>query len=69
MSDDLPGKLSEMDIEAFLNLRNWLEEAIKAAGAEVTDAGMGGGRADIGFRLDGAQFGLSVWPRNMRQCK
>lgn len=53
----------EMDIEAFLNMRNWLEDAVTAKGARVTDAGIGMGAADLGIELDGWGYSLSIRPR------
>lgn len=60
-NEDTP--LEEMDIEAFMNIRNWLKNALTTQGAEITDAGMGMGRADLGFKLEGAQFSVSIRPR------
>lgn len=58
--------LDEMDVEAFLNAREWLEKALVSAGAIVTDAGVGGGRADVGIMLNGAPFSVQLKPRLMR---
>jgi len=52
----------DMDVEAFLNLRNWLEKAITEKGAEMFDAGIGGGQADIGFELEGMKYRVSIKP-------
>lgn len=66
MSDDNFGKtLDEMDTTAFMNVRNWVEDALKAKGAEVTDAGIGAGRADLGVKIDGMPFGISIRPRRL----
>lgn len=62
--DDFGKTLDEMDLEAFMNMRDWLEKAVTDAGATVTDAGVGGGKADIGISLEGHSYGLSIWPRN-----
>lgn len=51
------------DIESFFNLRNWLSDLLKKAGCHMTDAGMGMGKADLGFTLEGQQYGVSIWPR------
>jgi len=51
-----------MDLEAFFNLRQWLQQAIEAAGAKVQGAGIGRGQADISFELEGCSFSVSVWP-------
>jgi len=55
--------LDEMDVEAFLNMREWLEKAVEAAGAEVTDAGVGAGKADLGILLEGHGYSISIRPR------
>jgi len=55
-----------MDIEAFTNARSWLEKALTDAGATITDGGMGGGHADIGFELGGMPYGLQLRPRPVR---
>jgi len=52
----------DMDVQAFLNLRNWLEDAIKAKGAKMFDAGIGCGQADIGFELEGMNYRVSIKP-------
>ncbi len=57
--------LDEMDVEAFYNIREWLREAIEGKGAEITDQGIGMGKADIGFELDGAPFMVTIRPRKM----
>lgn len=51
------------DIEAMFNLREWLENILKANGCELTDSGLGMGAADLGFKHQGASFGISIWPR------
>ncbi len=58
--------LDEMDIEAFLNMRDWFEAAIEKHGGKVIDGGMGFGRADIGVELDGVKFGVQIRPRPIR---
>lgn len=55
--------VDEMDIEAFTNARTWLVEALRDGGAEITDGGVGVGRADTGFILDGMPFQVSLRPR------
>ena len=57
--------LDEMDVEAFFNMREWLREAIEAKGAEITDQGIGMGKADIGFMLHGAPFMVTIRPRKI----
>jgi hypothetical protein len=67
MADDDFGKtLDEMDVTAFMNVRDWVEDALKAKGGEITDAGIGMGQADLGVRIDGMPFGISIRPR--RDC-
>ncbi len=55
--------LCDMDIEAFLNLREWVESALQAQGAKITDTGMGFGVADIGISIDGMPFSIQLKPR------
>lgn len=62
---DFGNSLEEMDLEAFMNTRSWLEKALTDAGAEVTDAGIGMGQADVGINLQGAPFSVSIKPRPM----
>lgn len=65
MANDFGETLDEMDLEAFLNIRDWMEDAIKSKGGVITDAGIGMGKADLGFELDGAPFGVQIKPRSM----
>lgn len=51
------------DPETLLNSRDWLEAAIIAKGAKIVDSGIGAGGADLGFVLDGCEFGISLRPR------
>lgn len=62
---DFGKTLDEMDIEGFFNTREWLERVITDAGATVTDAGIGAGKADLGIILNGAPFAISIYPRPM----
>ena len=55
--------LTEMDAMAFLNIRNWVENALKAQGAKVTGAGVGCGQADIDIEVDSGRFNVSIKPR------
>jgi len=55
--------LDEMDIEAFLNIRDWFENAITKKGGKIIDAGMGCGRADLGVELEGHEYSVSIRPR------
>lgn len=63
MADHPPTPLSEMDVTAFLNMRTWFEDAIKAKGGKITDGGIGLGRADIGVDIDGCGYSVSIRPR------
>ena len=55
--------LEEMDLEAFLNIRDWLEKALVDNGAIITDGGMGMGKADVGILLEEMPFSISIKPR------
>ncbi len=57
--------LSKMDIEAFLNMRDWFETAITNHGGKIIDGGMGVGKADIGVELDGCEFSVQIRPRSV----
>jgi hypothetical protein len=59
---DFGETLDEMDTEAFMNVRTWLEKALSDAGAEITHGGMGAGRADVGIHLEGMPYALSIRP-------
>jgi hypothetical protein len=65
-NDDFGKTLDEMDVGAFMSIRTWVEEALEAKGAKVTDAGIGAGRADLGVLIDGMPFGISIRPRPVR---
>ncbi len=54
--------LQDMDVEAFLNMRKWLEEAVTAKGARLTGGGIGMGQADIQISLDGCDYWISIKP-------
>lgn len=62
-NDDFGKTLDEMDVTAFMNVRTWVEEALEAKGAKITDAGIGMGQADLGVVIDGMPFGISIRPR------
>lgn len=51
------------DWSALMNMRNWLEEAIKAKGAKVTGAGAGMGQADLDIELEGFAYDITIKPR------
>lgn len=44
--------------------REFVSKALEAAGAEITDGGFGCGSADLGFRVNGVQFGVKIWKRD-----
>lgn len=56
------GGLASMDVEAFLNMRNWLQEALEAKGAKIWGAGIGCGQADVSIDLDGFSYNVSIRP-------
>lgn len=56
--------LKDMDIEAFLNMRDWFQDAITAKGGKIIDTGMGAGRADIGIEIEGYEYGVQIIPRD-----
>ena len=51
------------DPETLLNSRNWLEKALKSAGAKFDgSAGIGCGQADIDIKLEGCRYNVSIKP-------
>lgn len=50
------------DMEAALNMRDWLERACEAAGAKRFGGGIGFGQADIDINLEGCRFNVSIRP-------
>jgi len=61
-SDSNKEAYDDMDVEVFMNLRDWLEGCITEKGAKVVDAGIGFGQADIGFILEGMKYRVSIKP-------
>ncbi len=66
MADTFGTTLPEMDLEAFMNIRDWLDKALTDAGAEITYGGIGVGRADTAFNLDGMPYEVSIRPKPVR---
>lgn len=61
--------LDDMDLEAFMNLRDWVQKALEDAGGEIIDSGMGAGKADLGLQLEGYDYSISMRPRTRsKQC-
>lgn len=54
--------LPEMDVEAFLNARDWLTKAVESAGAKFIGGGVGMGQADIDVEMDGCRYNISIRP-------
>lgn len=54
--------VDEMDAEAFLNMRDWLREAVEAKGAKFTGGGVGFGQADIDIEIEGFRYSISMKP-------
>lgn len=50
------------DLEAAMNMRDWLERACEAAGAKRVGGGIGCGQADIDIALEGCRFNISIRP-------
>ena len=64
--NDFGKALSEMNVEAFLNMRDWFVAAIENHGGKIIDTGMGAGKADLGVELDGCEFNVQIRPRRVR---
>jgi len=65
---NMPDTLEEMDLDAFFNLREWVEIALTNQGAKITDGGMGFGCADIGMTVEGMPYSLQIRPRPLKQA-
>jgi hypothetical protein len=42
----------DMDVEAFMNLRNWLEKCLIKGGATIDGWGIGYGQTDVEIEVD-----------------
>ncbi len=54
--------LDEMDVQAFINMRDWLTKAVEAQGALSVGGGIGMGQADIDVMLEGCKYNISIKP-------
>lgn len=54
--------LEQMDVPAFFNMRDWLEKAVREAGADVTGKGVGMGEADLDIVLEGMKYNVRIKP-------
>jgi hypothetical protein len=54
--------LEEMDVEAFFNMRDWLQKACEAHGGKMVGGGVGMGQADIDIELEGCRYNISIRP-------
>jgi len=61
-SETFGTSLEEMDVEAFFNMRGWLQKAVEAEGAKMVGGGIGLGQADIDIELDGCRYNISIRP-------
>ena len=50
------------DMEAAINMRDWLDRACEAQGAKRLGSGIGFGQADIDIELEGCRFSVSIRP-------
>lgn len=50
------------DVEAYFNMREWLQGACEAKGAKMVGGGIGGGQADIDIELEGHTYNISIRP-------
>jgi hypothetical protein len=63
MSDEKFGfHLGNMDVEAFMGMLRWLQDAMKARGAKVEGFGMGLGQSDVDIMLEGHRYNVSIRP-------
>lgn len=50
------------DMEAAVNMRNWLELTLAGAGAQITGGGYGFGQADLDIELEGCHYNVAIRP-------
>ena len=56
----------EMELRELLGVRDFVEDALEDAGAEVTDSGLGRGYADVGFAFEGKVYAIKIVEREAR---
>ncbi len=61
-TDGFGKTLDEMDVEAFFNMRKWLQDAVEAKGARFVGGSVGTGVADIDVELEGSRFNITIRP-------
>jgi hypothetical protein len=54
--------LEAMDVETFLNIRDWVQRACEAQGAKMVGAGIGFGQADLDIEIEGHLYNISIKP-------
>lgn len=59
---NLVSDLEAMDVEAFMNIRTWVQHACEAQGAKMTGAGIGLGQADLDIEIEGHVYNISIRP-------
>ena len=57
-----PEGLGFKDMEAAVNMRDWIQKACEAKGGRMVGCGLGGGQADIDIELEGCRFNISIRP-------
>lgn len=55
--------LHEMDVEAALNIRDWIQKAIEAQGGKFVGEGVGLGGSDLDIEVEGCAFNIFIKPR------
>jgi hypothetical protein len=50
------------DMEAAINMRDWLEIALAAKGGKMVGGGFGFGAADLDIELEGHRYAVSIRP-------
>jgi len=59
---NLDAGLEAMDVEAFFNIRGWLQRACEAQGAKMVGAGIGFGQTDLEVEIEGHLYNISIKP-------
>lgn len=50
------------DMEAAINMRQWLQDACEAKGAKVVGSGYGFGQGDLDLEIEGFRYNVSIRP-------
>lgn len=50
------------DLDAAINMRKWLQDAVEYKGAKVVGSGYGFGQGDLDIEIEGHRYNVSIRP-------